>query len=53
VLLGRPYIWGLACGGEDGVRHVVRSLLAELDLTLGLTGFRSPAELDPSVLEAR
>ncbi|MFI6500075.1 lactate 2-monooxygenase [Nonomuraea typhae] len=52
VLLGRPYIWGLALGGEDGVRHVVRSLLADLDLTLGLAGFSSPADLDPSVLEA-
>ncbi|MFD9943088.1 lactate 2-monooxygenase [Nonomuraea sp. NPDC059023] len=53
VLLGRPYIWGLACGGEDGVRHVVRALLADLDLTLGLAGFRTPAELDPSILEER
>ncbi|MFI6388640.1 lactate 2-monooxygenase [Nonomuraea sp. NPDC050547] len=53
VLLGRPYVWGLACGGEDGVRHVVRALLADLDLTLGLAGFRTPAELDPSILEER
>ncbi|MEU8384511.1 lactate 2-monooxygenase [Streptosporangium sp. NPDC048865] len=52
VLLGRPYVWGLAAGGEDGVRHVVRSLLAELDLTLGLAGHSRPADLDPSVLEA-
>ncbi|GAA3441618.1 lactate 2-monooxygenase [Planomonospora venezuelensis] len=50
VLLGRPYMWGLACGGEDGVRHVLRSLLAELDLTLGLAGHRTPGGLDPSVL---
>ncbi|MFF5208627.1 lactate 2-monooxygenase [Streptosporangium sp. NPDC000396] len=53
VLLGRPYVWGLAGGGEDGVRHVVRSLLAELDLTLGLAGYRTPADLDSSALEAR
>ncbi|MFI9552144.1 lactate 2-monooxygenase [Nonomuraea endophytica] len=53
VLLGRPYVWGLAGGGEDGVRHVLRSLLADLDLTLGLAGFRTPAELDPSILEER
>ncbi|MFI6297800.1 alpha-hydroxy-acid oxidizing protein [Nonomuraea sp. NPDC050790] len=53
VLLGRPYVWGLACGGEDGVRHVVRALLADLDLTLGLAGFRTPADLDPSILEER
>ncbi|MGV9775659.1 lactate 2-monooxygenase [Streptosporangium sp. NPDC003464] len=53
VLLGRPYVWGLAVGGEEGVRHVVRSLLADLDLTLGLAGHRTPADLDPSALEAR
>lgn len=39
VLLGRPYAYGLALGGQDGVRHVVRSVLAELDLTLALSGF--------------
>ncbi|MTD52785.1 lactate 2-monooxygenase [Amycolatopsis pithecellobii] len=50
VLLGRPYVYGLALGGEAGVRHVVRSLLAELELTLGLAGHRTPAELSPSVL---
>jgi isopentenyl diphosphate isomerase/L-lactate dehydrogenase-like FMN-dependent dehydrogenase len=51
VLLGRPYVYGLAHGGEDGVRHVLRSLLADLDLTLGLTGFRTPGELSPAALQ--
>lgn len=50
VLVGRPYVYGLAHGGEDGVRHVLRSLLADLDLTLALTGHRSPAELSPQSL---
>jgi lactate 2-monooxygenase len=45
VLVGRPYAYGLALGGEAGVRHVVRSLLADLDLTLALSGHRTPAEL--------
>jgi isopentenyl diphosphate isomerase/L-lactate dehydrogenase-like FMN-dependent dehydrogenase len=45
VLLGRPYAYGLALGGEDGVRHVVRSVLAELDLTLALCGFSDLASL--------
>ncbi|WP_214368240.1 lactate 2-monooxygenase [Pseudonocardia sp. H11422] len=39
VLIGRPYAYGLALGGQDGVRHVVRSVLAELDLTLALSGY--------------
>jgi isopentenyl diphosphate isomerase/L-lactate dehydrogenase-like FMN-dependent dehydrogenase len=41
VLIGRPYAWGLAVGGEQGVRQVVRGLLAELDLTLALSGHTS------------
>jgi lactate 2-monooxygenase len=52
VLLGRPYLWGLAVGGEAGVLAVLRGVLAELDLTVGLTGHRSPAELDRSVVVA-
>ncbi|WP_442814981.1 lactate 2-monooxygenase [Streptomyces sp. NBC_01775] len=50
VLVGRPFAYGLAHGGEDGVRHVLRSLLADLDLTLGLSGHRTPAELTPDDL---
>lgn len=50
VLVGRPFVYGLAHGGEDGVRHVLRGLLADLDLTLGLSGHRSPAELTPDDL---
>jgi isopentenyl diphosphate isomerase/L-lactate dehydrogenase-like FMN-dependent dehydrogenase len=50
VLLGRPYCYGLAVGGEDGVRHVLQNLLADLDLTLGLAGCASFAELGPGNL---
>jgi isopentenyl diphosphate isomerase/L-lactate dehydrogenase-like FMN-dependent dehydrogenase len=50
VLIGRVYAYGLALGGEAGVRHAVRSVLAEFDLTLGLSGHRSPAELSPAAL---
>jgi len=50
VLLGRPYLWGLALEGADGVEKVLNHVLAELDLTLGLSGFTSPAELSPDVL---
>lgn len=45
VLLGRPFAYGLALGGEDGVRHVLRSVLAELDLTLALSGYADLAGL--------
>ena len=50
VLLGRLYIWGLAVAGEQGVRDVVQNFLADLDLTMGLSGFRSVGELDRSIL---
>lgn len=50
VLLGRPYAYGLGMAGEDGVRHVLRSVLAETDLTLGLSGRRSVHDLGPDAL---
>ncbi|MFE2440276.1 alpha-hydroxy-acid oxidizing protein, partial [Streptomyces sp. NPDC059409] len=43
VLLGRPYVYGLGLDGQAGVEHVIRCLLAELDLTLALSGHASPA----------
>jgi isopentenyl diphosphate isomerase/L-lactate dehydrogenase-like FMN-dependent dehydrogenase len=45
VLVGRPYCWGLAVDGERGVREVLRNLLADVELTLGLAGCASPAEV--------
>ena len=50
VCLGRPYIWGLALEGEDGVEKVLRMMLAELDLTLALSGYASHTELDRDAL---
>lgn len=50
VLLGRPYLWGLAVAGEQGVRDVVQNFLADLDLSMGLSGFRSLKDLNPSIL---
>jgi lactate 2-monooxygenase len=50
VLLGRPYLWGLALGGEQGVREVVLNFLADLDLTLALSGYTSLQALDRSAL---
>ncbi|MFZ0090426.1 MAG: alpha-hydroxy-acid oxidizing protein [Solirubrobacteraceae bacterium] len=50
VLVGRPYVWGLALDGEAGVVGVLRAILAELDLNLGLSGHRTPGDLHPGVL---
>jgi isopentenyl diphosphate isomerase/L-lactate dehydrogenase-like FMN-dependent dehydrogenase len=53
VLVGRPVAYGLAHGGEPGVRHVLRSLLADLDLTVGLSGHRTVGELNRELLAHR
>ncbi|MGE0595970.1 MAG: alpha-hydroxy-acid oxidizing protein [Hyphomonadaceae bacterium] len=48
--VGRPYAYGLALGGEAGVRAVLEHLLAEFDLTMALTGARTPAGIRPDML---
>ncbi|MFJ4580293.1 alpha-hydroxy-acid oxidizing protein [Streptomyces echinatus] len=45
VGVGRPYAYGLAVGGEDGIVHVLRSLLAEADLIMAVDGYQSLADL--------
>jgi isopentenyl diphosphate isomerase/L-lactate dehydrogenase-like FMN-dependent dehydrogenase len=50
VLLGRPFAWGLALAGEEGVRQVISDVLGEFDLTLGLTGHTAVDQLSPDVL---
>ncbi|HEX6517474.1 MAG TPA: alpha-hydroxy-acid oxidizing protein, partial [Nocardioidaceae bacterium] len=46
VVIGRPYVHGLALGGEDGVRHMLRTLLAELEITLTIAGVGHHRELN-------
>jgi lactate 2-monooxygenase len=53
VLLGRPYIWGLALGGAEGVAEVLRSFLADLDLAMALSGYANIDEVDASALVAQ
>jgi isopentenyl diphosphate isomerase/L-lactate dehydrogenase-like FMN-dependent dehydrogenase len=48
VMIGRPVLWGLAVGGEEGVRRVLELLLADIDTTLALAGAPRAAELDRS-----
>jgi lactate 2-monooxygenase len=50
VLVGRPYVYGLAIAGQEGVREVIRNMLAELDLTLALCGLKNVSELGPECL---
>jgi len=50
VLIGRPYVYGLALDGEAGVAAVLRNMLAELDLTMGLAGCREISEIKKGLL---
>ncbi|MEA2492536.1 MAG: lactate 2-monooxygenase [Thermoleophilaceae bacterium] len=50
VLLGRPYAWALALGGEEGVATYLKGFLAELDLSLALAGYNSFDEVGPEAL---
>jgi lactate 2-monooxygenase len=52
VLLGRPYVYALAVGGQAGCEAVLRHLAAEIDLTLALIGACSVAELDGTWIAA-
>lgn len=51
VLVGRPFMNGLAVAGGDGVKEVMKNMIADLDLTLALSGNRSVEGLDRSLLK--
>jgi len=51
VGIGRPYAYGLALGGTDGIVHVLRSLLAEADLLMAVDGYPTRADLKPEALQ--
>jgi lactate 2-monooxygenase len=54
VCIGRPYVYGLAVAGAEGVEEVIRNLLADFELTMGLAGCRSLAEItSESIVRAR
>jgi len=45
VGVGRPYVYGLALEGTDGIIHVLRSLLAEADLIMAVDGYPTLKDL--------
>jgi 4-hydroxymandelate oxidase len=50
VAIGRPYLYGLAIAGADGIRGVVNVLRNELEMAMALTGRPSIASLDRSLI---
>jgi 4-hydroxymandelate oxidase len=53
VLIGRPYIWGLALAGEEGVKRVLDILRFELELAMALAGCPAVADIGPALLRRR
>lgn len=53
VFVGRLWVWGLSIMGEHGVRHVMRSLLADLDIMMNVAGIQSIDQLDRTWLESQ
>ena len=51
VLLGRPYVYGLALAGQAGVEEVIGNLIGEFELTLSLAGCRSVRDITPETLQ--
>jgi isopentenyl diphosphate isomerase/L-lactate dehydrogenase-like FMN-dependent dehydrogenase len=52
VFVGRLWVWGLSIMGEHGVRHVMKSLLADLDILFNVAGIQSVDQIDKSWLES-
>ena len=50
MLIGRPYVYALGIAGRAGVREFLLNLAADFDLTMGLAGCRSVAEIGPDAL---
>lgn len=53
VLVGRPFVWGLAADGADGVRLVIEMLRTELEMAMGLLGTPTLADLTEDALWPR
>ena len=45
MTVGRPFMYGLAAGGQEGVEQVLKMILADTEITLGLSGYRSLDEI--------
>jgi isopentenyl diphosphate isomerase/L-lactate dehydrogenase-like FMN-dependent dehydrogenase len=50
VSFGRPYVYGLAIAGEEGVREVLQNFVADFDLTMALSGHASVEEIGRDAL---
>ena len=52
VFIGRLWVWGLSIAGEHGVRHVMKSLLAEFDILMEVAGFQNIKQIDRTAIDS-
>lgn len=50
VWVGRLWVWGLGIAGEIGVRHIMKSVLADFDILMNVAGFQSIQDIDKNAL---
>ncbi|KAL7756739.1 hypothetical protein ACKLNR_013732 [Fusarium oxysporum f. sp. zingiberi] len=53
VFVGRLWIWGLSIMGEHGVRHVLKGLLADLDILMNVAGLNKVEDIDKSLIQSQ
>ncbi|NJN42575.1 MAG: lactate 2-monooxygenase [Flammeovirgaceae bacterium] len=51
VCIGRPYVYGLAIAGQEGVEEVLRNFISDFDLTMGLSGCKNITEIKRECLQ--
>ena len=52
VFIGRLWVWGLSIAGEHGVRHVMKSLLAEFNILMEVAGFQNIKQIDRTAIDS-
>lgn len=52
VFVGRLWVWGLSIKGELGVRHVMKSLLADFDILMNVAGYQSVDQIDRNSIDS-
>ncbi|ORY70982.1 FMN-dependent dehydrogenase [Pseudomassariella vexata] len=52
VFIGRLWVWGLGAAGEEGVRHVVKGLLAEFDIMMNVAGYPKIRDINRDAIDS-
>jgi isopentenyl diphosphate isomerase/L-lactate dehydrogenase-like FMN-dependent dehydrogenase len=52
VFVGRPWVWGLGIAGETGVRHVMKSLLAEFNILMNVAGYAKLEDINRDAIDS-